>query len=97
MNLFMQGAIAAGFAVCSLFFMRYWKQTHDRLFVLFAIAFIVLGLNRVLLAINLDAHVTNVDDDVLYLYVIRLIAYCTIVAAIIDKNFRAGPVQDDVR
>ncbi len=97
MNLFLQGAIAAGFAVCSLFFMRYWKQTRDRLFVWFAIAFFVLGLNRVFLAFSLDAQSAALDEDVLYLYIVRLTAYCIIVAAIVDKNLRVGQVPDDIK
>ncbi|MGH3995692.1 MAG: DUF5985 family protein, partial [Pseudonocardiaceae bacterium] len=40
------GAILMGYAVAGLFFLRFWQQTRDRLFLIFGIAFIILGLQR---------------------------------------------------
>lgn len=89
MDLFLQGVIACGFGVCGLFFLRYWKQTKDRLFIWFSIAFFVLMLNRGLLAYN------NNETELVMLYVVRLIAFCIILLAIIDKNARCAFNNDE--
>jgi hypothetical protein len=36
---FLQGAIAMCFALAGLFFFRFWRDTLDRLFLLFAASF----------------------------------------------------------
>lgn len=76
------GALAMGFAVAGLFFLRFWRETHERLFGYFAIALFVLSANRVGFALFAD-HDRRGD----YLYWIRLIAFVIILCAIVDKNF----------
>ena len=44
---FMNGAIAMGFAVAGLYFLRFWRDTDDRLFVFFAVSFWALAAERV--------------------------------------------------
>ena len=75
--LLLAGALAMGFAVATLFFLRFWRHTGDRLFLLFAVAFFLLGVDRVV------ASTTSVGDAV---YLIRLIAFVVIVLAVLDKN-----------
>ena len=75
------GAVAMGFAAASLFFLRFWRQTGDRLFAFFAGAFAVLAINRV--AFMFFATRENHGD---YPYWIRLIAFAMILLAILDKN-----------
>ncbi len=41
---FLSGAVAFGFLVCGLFFLRYWHRSRDGLFLAFALAFALLGL-----------------------------------------------------
>ena len=36
---FMLGGLVMGCFVAGLFFLRFWRKTHDRLFAIFAIAF----------------------------------------------------------
>ena len=79
-----RGAVALGFAVCGLFFLRFWRDTRDRLFGLFALAFFTLAANRVGIAL-LKEH-GNSDR----LYWIRLIAFAVILFAIWDKNRSKG-------
>ena len=81
MDDFLSGAIVFGYASAGLFFLRFWRRTADRLFVMFAIAFWLLG------AIRLAITLVEVKEDS-YLYWIRLAAYLLILAAIIDKNWR---------
>jgi hypothetical protein len=80
------GAIVTGYLVGGLFFLRFWRSSADRLFVIFAIAFWILAAQRLLLALlawEADAHV--------YLYLIRLLAFVLIIIAILDKNRAPRP------
>ena len=45
----MAGAIIAGYAVAALLFLRFWRDTRDRLFATFAGAFALLSVQRALL------------------------------------------------
>jgi Family of unknown function (DUF5985) len=78
------GAIVMGYAVAGLFFLRFWRQTRDRLFLIFAIAFWLLGAQR--LALVLTAQLIESHT---WLYLVRLFAFLLILLAIVDKN-RAG-------
>jgi hypothetical protein len=83
MEEFIRGAISLGFSIAGLFFLRYWKETHDRLFGFFALAFFAMALNRAAITVfRMASEVTN------YLYVIRLAAFLLILYAIAEKNFR---------
>ncbi len=76
----MIGALTMAYAVAGMFFLRFWRETRDRLFLLFAVAFFVLSMNRAGFAFVEDSR-----GD--YLYWIRLVAFLIILVAIIDKNF----------
>jgi hypothetical protein len=75
------GALSMGYAVAALFFLRFWRDTHDRLFVFFALAFGVLSLQRIALAMAMAS-----GEDTLLFYVLRLAAFLLILIGIIDKN-----------
>ena len=78
---FLSGASCVAAAVIALFFLRFWRDTHDRLFLLFGLAFAVFAVNRLLL--------TLIDDDsegATLVYVLRALAFAMIAAAIVDKN-----------
>ena len=85
LDLFLSGAVVAGFLLASLFFLRFWKRTRDGLFLAFAAAFFLLGLGQSLLAL---ANVP--DEERSWLYLIRLLAFALILAAIIRKNRRSA-------
>ncbi|HEU6449209.1 MAG TPA: DUF5985 family protein [Verrucomicrobiae bacterium] len=80
---FIRGVVAMGFLVASAFFFRFWRESRDRLFALFAVAFLLLTVNRVLLTVF---HEDREYSPTLYL--LRLLAFLIILAAIIDKNLR---------
>ena len=44
------GAVATLSLVAALFFLRFWTRTHDRFFLLFALAFAIDGLSRLVVA-----------------------------------------------
>jgi Family of unknown function (DUF5985) len=75
------GAIVMGYAVAGLYFLRFWRQTGDRLFLIFAIAFWLLGLQRLALALSAETAETHTG-----LYLVRLFAFLLILLAIVDKN-----------
>jgi hypothetical protein len=79
---FLNGVIALGHATAGLFFLRFWKRTNDRLFLLFSIAFLLLG------AVRLAMEAVGQPDEENFLYWFRLVAYLLILAAIADKNLR---------
>jgi hypothetical protein len=87
MDTFLQGTIAAGFAVAGLFFLRYWKETRDRLFLLFALSFFTSAVNRGMIA----AVAGSAGEHEHYLYLIRLASFLLIIIAIVDKNVRRSP------
>lgn len=83
MNGLIAGTLLAGYAMVALFFLRFWATSRDRLFALFALAFGVLAVQRLALALTNE---TMEDQTVFYL--LRLAAFIIIVIAIIDKNRR---------
>jgi hypothetical protein len=83
MEHFMMGVIAMASWVAALFFLRFWRDTGDRLFGMFAIAFVLLGVTRLGLATSID--LSEVDTS---WYWVRLAAFVLILVAIVDKNRR---------
>jgi hypothetical protein len=81
LNFFVNGAVMFGFLVGGLFFLRFWRKTHDRLFAFFAASFFVLGINRFGLSLT-HQH----SEARTFFYLIRLIAFVLILFAIVDKN-----------
>lgn len=80
---FLSGCIFMAFLVASLYFFKFWRQANDRLFLAFAMAFALLGVERTLLV-----FVSAGNESLPYVYVIRLAAFCLIIAGIIGKNRR---------
>jgi hypothetical protein len=84
MQTLMLGAIAMASLVAALFFFRFWRKTRDRFFLLFALAFLVDSLHRAVLGAvgNLAA------ESEPFFYLVRLVVFGLILAAIVDKNTR---------
>ena len=78
---FLSGAITMGFVVAGLFFLRFWKRTGETLFVAFALAFWLLGLNQALLTFT-DIPV----EERSWLFLLRLAAFSLILISIWLKN-----------
>jgi hypothetical protein len=85
-NAVILGAIAMATLVASLFFLRFWKDTHDRFFLFFAVAFFVEALNRIVLGLTAVPQ-----EDEPFFYLVRLFAFGLIIAAIVDKNRAKKP------
>jgi glucose uptake protein GlcU len=81
MSSFVQGATMLGSFAIAVFFLRYWRQTGDRLFGVFAFAFTLFGVNRIVLAsLETDSEART------WVYLLRALMFIAIIGAIIDKN-----------
>lgn len=74
---FFSGALVTGYAAAGLFFLRFWRESRDRLFGYFASAFFLLALQRTMIAVS---------EPTAPMYVVRLLAFVLILWAIIEKN-----------
>jgi hypothetical protein len=82
---FLLGVIVTCSFIAAGFFAKFWIASRDLLFLGFAAAFALEGLNRIAF-LFLDQP--NVGDGVIY--GVRLLSYLLILAAIVNKN-RAKP------
>jgi hypothetical protein len=80
-NPVISGAILLGYWAVALFFLRFWKKTGDRFFLVFACAFGMLCVERLLLVM-----IDPTNEKLPYVYIARLLAYLLIITAIVDKN-----------
>jgi uncharacterized membrane protein HdeD (DUF308 family) len=85
-NALLSGGIATASIVAGFFFLRFWRTTRDRFFLFFALSFLIEGVNRFVLYLTVGPN----EDAPIY-YLIRLLAYGLIVAAIVDKNRARRP------
>lgn len=81
LNTVLIGAVAMASFVAALFFLRFWRQTRDRFFLLFAIAFALDAITRFTLGL---VQPDNEAEPLFYLA--RLLTFSLIIAAIVDKN-----------
>jgi hypothetical protein len=82
---FFSGAVTLGFLVAAGFFVRFWRQTADRLFLAFALAFALFALNQAL-----ASWLTVVSEPASLIYGLRVLGFVIILGAIVDKNARPG-------
>jgi hypothetical protein len=80
---FLYGAAAMGCAIIGLFFFRFWRESLDRLFLMFAFAFWMLAADRAVLGVL--SFATEWRE---YVFLMRLLAFCLILYGIVDKNRR---------
>jgi hypothetical protein len=85
MNQFVDGAIMMAFCVAGLCFLRFWRRTHDSFFLMFALAFWVMAINRLFLSWLATSSNPN-DEHRVVLYGVRLLSFVIILVAIIMKN-----------
>lgn len=80
---FIMGSIFMASLAVALFFLRFWRETGDRLFAMFAAAFVLLAITRMGLAVS-----TETAEGLTHWYWFRLAAFLLILVAIVDKNRR---------
>jgi uncharacterized membrane protein HdeD (DUF308 family) len=79
---FLLGVIAISSLACGIFFLKFWRETRDSLFLAFALAFIIEGLNR-----TVFLFLAHPNEGSPWIYVVRLLAFLLILAAILQKNY----------
>ena len=82
---FLAGMTTMGFIVASIFFMSFWRRTHDKLFATFGIAFFLLAINQAAIALSGSPR-----DEQLFAYALRIAAFGLLISAIIGKNIGGG-------
>jgi hypothetical protein len=80
---FLGGAIVMGFAVATLLFLKFWRRTHEGLFLAFAGSFLLLGVTQALLSLGGFG-----DEERSWLYLLRLAAFLLILFALFLRNRR---------
>ena len=81
MRLYINGLVTMGFFTVGLCFLRFWRRTHERLFLAFTTAFWMMALEKAVLSFIPLAY-----EHRPYVFLIRLCAFGLIAYAIIDKN-----------
>lgn len=80
---FLLGVIATASVTAAAFFWKFWKQTHDVLFLAFSAAFLVEGINRVCVLL-----LERPNEGHPFIYIVRFLAFLLILLAIANKNRR---------
>lgn len=78
---FLAGAVTLGYIIAAAFFLRFWFKTADRLFLAFAAAFALFALNQALVY-----AFTVLIEPASAVYVLRVLGFVILIAAIVDKN-----------
>ena len=83
---FLQAVSATAAWINGVFFWRFWRQSRDQLFAMFAIAFWLLAASWAILS------VFNPQGEPLpYVYALRLLAFLVLIAGIVQKNRQSQP------
>lgn len=80
------GAIIMGYAVAALFFLKFWRRTRDRLFLAFAVAFLLMAMTPLL---TIVMQVPREEQSPFYL--LRLLAFLVIILAVVAKSAARSP------
>ena len=78
---FLNGGAAMASIIAGVLFLAYWRDSRDRLFLYFAVAFWVLALNWVLVAL-----LAPTEEERHWFYLFRFAAFALILVGIADKN-----------
>jgi hypothetical protein len=80
---FFGGALTLGFLVAAAFFLKFWRRSHDPLFLTFAVAFVLLAANQ---AAPVIFNIPREDQSPVYL--LRLAGFALIILAVLRKNLQ---------
>lgn len=80
-NGFLLGIIATCSVAAGVFFLRFWRDTRDGLFLAFAIAFIIEGCNRTAMLL-----LKQPNEGKPWVYIVRFFAFSILAAGIFSKN-----------
>jgi hypothetical protein len=80
---FLLGIIVTTSLIAAMYFLKFWRQTRDVLFLAFGAAFLIEGINRIGFL-----FVAMPNEGSASIYVVRLLAFLLILGAILYKNRR---------
>lgn len=80
-NAFLLGVIAMSSLTAGVFFLRFWRDTHDSLFLAFGVAFLIEAANR-----TASLLLVQPNEGTPWIYIVRLFAFLLILGAIVNKN-----------
>jgi hypothetical protein len=80
---FLLGFIVVSSLAASIFFLKFWRETKDPLFLAFSLAFAIEALNRTRFLFE-----DKPNEGSPSIYLVRLIAFVIILSAILWKNRR---------
>jgi hypothetical protein len=80
---FLLGVIVTASLTAAGFFWRFYRQTRDNLFLAFAAAFAIEGINRMAFLL-----VDKPSEGSPIIYMVRLVAFLLLLGAIVAKNRR---------
>jgi hypothetical protein len=87
---FLSGVTGAAFLAAGFFFLKFWRVSRDRFFLLFCLACWLLTLERIALLFSPSAAQASIHSSLTesyaWIYLIRLAAFGCIISAIIGKN-----------
>lgn len=86
--IFFAGMFVSAFAASGLFFLKFWKISRDPFFLHFVIFCWIMCLERVtavVLEITQQSLSAN-SETLIWVYLIRLLAFAVILSAILKKN-----------
>jgi hypothetical protein len=79
---FLTGGTCVACLGITVFFWRFWKETTDRLFCFFSIAFLLLGLGQLVGIFLMNTTEAPVS------YWLRLFAFLLIIVGVVGKNLQ---------
>jgi hypothetical protein len=82
---FLLGVIVTASITAGIFFLKFWRQTRDLLFLAFGVAFLVEGVNRTTLLLA-----PSPNEGSASIYVVRLLAFVLMLAGILYKRAGGG-------
>jgi uncharacterized membrane protein HdeD (DUF308 family) len=84
-DIFLLGFIAACSLSAALFFLRFWRDTRDSLFLAFTVFFILQGFSYIFIL-----RLSHPNEGSLWLFLLRLISVLSVLGAILWKNSQKG-------
>lgn len=82
---FLLGVIVTASLTAAVFFLKFWRTSRDPLFLAFALAFFIEGVNRIGFLL-----IARPNEGSPAIYIVRLLAFLLILAAILRKNRGRG-------
>ncbi|KYG68481.1 hypothetical protein AZI87_04335 [Bdellovibrio bacteriovorus] len=80
-NQFLYGAVMMASIAAGIFFLKFWRKTTDRFFLLFSLAFFLLAIERFIFV-----FIQSENEVHTYVFVFRLLAFMMITGAVVEKN-----------